>query len=374
MKTKGAVLWEVGAEWAIEEIEIGDPRHGEVKVELAATGLCHSDDHLVSGDTPLELPVLGGHEGAGVVVEVGPGVSGVQVGDHVVLSFLPACGKCPSCSSGNQNLCDLGAHLLTGQSISDGTCRTTARGQDVRPFCLLGTFSPYVVVHETSVVRIEQHIPLDLAALVGCGVTTGWGSATHVAKVRPGETVVVMGAGGVGMNAVQGAAAAGARRVIVIDPVANKRTWASSFGATDAYATVADAMGAVQDLTWGRLADKVIVTVDRLESHHVQEALGLVGKNGRCVLTAVGPAGEVDVHLNLTELTFYQKSIRGAVFGGSNPRFEIPWLLGMWEQGKLNLDGLITNRYKLEEINAAYADQRAGNVIRGLIEYTAADR
>lgn len=374
MKTKGAVIWEVGSEWSVEEIEIGAPKSHEIKVELAATGLCRSDDHVATGDTALQLPVLGGHEGAGVVVEIGPEVSDVRVGDHVVLSYLPACGKCGPCASGNQNLCVLSAHLLTGESISDGTCRVTARGQDVRPFCLLGTFSPYVVVHENSAVKIEKHIPLDLAALVGCGVTTGWGSATHIAEVKPGETVVVMGAGGVGMNAIQGSAAAGARRVVVIEPVAEKRSWAMTFGATHTFADVESARAQLPDLTWGLMAEKAIVTVDRLAPSMVKEALDLVGKNGRVVLTAVGSSEDVDVRLNLTEMTFYQKSIRGANFGGSNPRFEIPWLLGMWEQGKLNLDGLVTKRYKLDEINDAYRDQRAGKLIRGLIDYTAADR
>ena len=237
MKTKGAILWGINEPWSIEDIEVCDPQAGEVMVELAASGLCHSDEHLVTGGTPIEMPVLGGHEGAGVVIKVGAGVTGLKEGDHVVTAFIPACGQCPPCSNGHQNLCDLGAALLGGKAISDGTNRVTAKGKGVQTMCLLGTFSPYITVHQASVVKIEPDIPLAVAALVGCGVSTGWGSATKVADVRPGENVVVMGAGGVGMNAVQGAAAAGAKRVMVIDPVEAKREWAMEFGATHTYAS-----------------------------------------------------------------------------------------------------------------------------------------
>jgi len=260
LKTKGAILWGVGEAWSVEEIEVGDPRAGEVTVELAASGLCHSDEHLVTGGTPVPFfPVIGGHEGAGVVTKVGPGVTGLQEGDHVVTAFIPACGQCPPCSNGHQNLCDLGAKLLGGRAISDDTFRVQARGQDVVPMCLLGTFAPYITVHQASVVKIEPDIPLEVAALVGCGVTTGWGSATKVADVRPGENVVVMGAGGVGMNAVQGAAAAGAKRVMVIDPVESKRERAMEFGATHTYASAEEAMAP------GQRAD---LGPDGREGHH----------------------------------------------------------------------------------------------------------
>ncbi len=374
MKTKGAVLWEIGGDWSVEEIDVGDPRQGEVTVELAASGLCHSDEHLVTGATPIATPLIGGHEGSGTVIKVGPGVTDLKKGDHVVTSFIPACGKCPPCSNGHQNLCDLGALLLQGNSISDGTFRVTAKGQDVIQMCLLGTFSPYMTVHEASVVKIEPDIPLEVAALVGCGVTTGWGSATKVADVRPGETVVVMGAGGVGMNAVQGAAAAGAKNVVVIDPVAAKREWAMEFGATHTYTSAEEATAAVNDLTWGRMAEKVIVTVGAIVGENVQEALTLTGKGGRAVITGMGSAADLDVKLSLFELTLLQKDLQGAIFGGSNPRAEIPALLSLYQAGKLNLDGLVTTRYKLEDINQGYQDMRDGKNIRGLVSYTDADR
>jgi NDMA-dependent alcohol dehydrogenase len=375
VKTKGAILWGVDQEWSVEEIEVGDPRANEVTVELAASGLCHSDEHLVTGATPMaSYPVLGGHEGAGIVTKVGPGVTGLAEGDHVVTAFIPACGQCPPCSNGHQNLCDLGANLLTGHSISDGSYRVQTGGKDVVPMCLLGTFSPYITVHQASVVKIEPDIPLEVAALVGCGVTTGWGSATKVADVRPGETVVVMGAGGVGMNAVQGAAAAGARYVVVIEPVAEKHQWAKDFGATHVFADVEEAAPAVNELTWGRMAEKVIITVGDIQGEDIAAAMSLTGKGGRVVVTGMGSAANMDVKLNLFEFTLLQKDLQGAIFGGANPRAEIPALLRLYQEGQLKLDGLVTQKYALEDVNQGYQDMRDGQNIRGMITYSDADR
>jgi NDMA-dependent alcohol dehydrogenase len=375
VKTKGAILWGVGEEWSVEEIEIGDPREGEVTVELAASGLCHSDEHLVTGGTPVAFyPVIGGHEGAGVVTKVGPGVTGLKEGDHVVTAFIPACGQCPPCSRGQQNLCDLGAGLLAGTAISDGSYRVQARGKDVIPMCLLGTFSPYMTVHQASVVKIEPDIPLEVAALVGCGVTTGWGSATKVADVRPGENVVVMGVGGVGMNAVQGAAAAGAKRVMVIEPVARKREWAMDMGATHVFESAEKAAEQINELTWGRMAEKTIITVGDIQGEDIQTALGLTGKGGRVVVTGMGNAANVDVKLSLFELTLLQKDLQGAIFGGLAPRNAIPELLSLYQEGLLKLDELVTTRYSLEDINQGYQDMRDGKNIRGMVVYTDADR
>jgi S-(hydroxymethyl)glutathione dehydrogenase/alcohol dehydrogenase len=375
VKTKGALLWEVGADWSVEEIEVGDPREGEVTVELAASGLCHSDEHLVTGGTPAAFyPVIGGHEGSGVVTKVGPGVQGLQEGDHIVTAFIPACGHCLPCSKGMQNLCDLGKDLITGQSISDGTARVQARGKDVVSFCLLGTFAPYMTVHQASVVKIDPQLPLDVAALVGCGVTTGWGSATKVGDVRPGETVVIMGVGGVGMNAVQGAAAAGAKRIVTVDPVARKGEWAKQFGATDTFTDVESAMAAVTEMTLGRMADKAIICVGDIQGEDVQTAVSFIGKGGRVVVTGMGDMLNTDVKLSLIELALYQKDLQGAIFGGYSPRVAIPELLSMYQAGRLKLDELVTRRYALEEINEGYQDMRDGNNIRGMIVYSDADR
>ena len=374
MLTKGAVLWEIGKPWSVEEIEVGDPRPGEVTVQLVASGLCHSDEHLLAGAIPAPIPLIGGHEGSGMVAKVGTGVTDLQEGDHVVTSFVPACGQCPPCANGHQNQCDLGELLLAGKSMSDGGFRVRARGRNVAQTCLLGTFAPYITVHQASVVKIEPDIPLEIAALVGCGVTTGWGAATKVGDVRPGETVVIMGAGGVGMNSVQAAALAGAKHVVVIDPVEAKRLWAKDFGATHTYPDAERATAALTDLTRGRMAEKVIITVGDIQGENVQEALNLTGKGGRVVVIGMGRSENVDVKLSLFQLTRLQLDLQGAIFGGCNPRAEIPALLNLYQAGRLMLDPLVTTRYKLEDVNQGYQDMRDGKNIRGMIIYTDADR
>ncbi|NKS72431.1 NDMA-dependent alcohol dehydrogenase [Rhodococcus hoagii] len=374
MKIKGAVLGGVGEDWRITEIELGEPVQGEVQVRLAASGLCHSDHHIRTGATPMAaFPVLGGHEGAGVVTAVGPGVSDVEVGDHVVLAFLPACGTCPSCAEGLQNLCDKGAGLLAGKAISDGTHRVTVDGQPAVPMCLLGTFAPYVTVNQASVVKIEKDIPLEKAALLGCGVSTGWGSATEIGGTKVGDTVVVVGVGGIGINAVQGAAHAGARFVVAIDPVKFKRDKAVEFGATHTFASLEEALEPVRDLTWGKLADVTILTVGHLEGEMVAPALTITGKAGQVVVTSLGNALDKSASINLFELTLYQKRLQGAIFGGIGPREQIPRLLDLYRSGALELDGLATRTYRLDEINQGYSDMLDGKNLRGVIVYSDAD-
>ncbi len=232
MQTKAAILWETNTPWSVEDIELDAPKAGEVRVKLAASGMCHSDEHLATGDLPFELPIIGGHEGAGVVEAVGEGVSWLAVGDHVVFGFIPSCGRCPSCSTGHQNLCDLGALMGLGMQITDGTSRHHAQGKDLGLMCLLGTFAHHTVVNEASCIKIDDDVPLDRACLLGCGVVTGWGSAVYAAEVAPGDVVAVVGVGGIGANAIQGAKLAGAKQIWAIDPVEFKREKAMEFGAT----------------------------------------------------------------------------------------------------------------------------------------------
>jgi S-(hydroxymethyl)glutathione dehydrogenase/alcohol dehydrogenase len=375
VKTKGALIWEFNQPWSIEEIEIGDPVKDEVKIQMEAAGMCHSDHHLVTGGIPMAgFPVLGGHEGAGIVTEVGPGVEGLEPGDHVVLSFIPSCGVCPSCQAGMRNLCDLGALLLSGTAVSDGTNRIHAKGQPVFPMTLLGTFSPYMVVHKSSVVKIDKSIPFEVACLVGCGVTTGYGSAVRTADIRPGDDVAVIGVGGVGMSALQGAVAAGARNVFVIEPVEWKRDAALKFGATHVYPDIGSAFGGVAEVTQGLMAKKVIVTVGELDGKDVDNYVNLTSKGGTCVVTAIGSMLDTNVTLNLAMLTLMQKNLQGTIFGGGNPHYDIPQLLSMYKAGKLNLDDMITRQYKLEQINDGYTDMLEGRNIRGVIRYTDADR
>lgn len=376
MKTKGALLRELNSPWKIEEIEIGDPAAGEVKIRMEAAGMCHSDHHLMTGGIPMGgFPILGGHEGAGVVEEVGEGVIDFEVGDHVVLSFIPSCGKCPSCRKGMANLCDLGMYLLQGEAISDNTFRIqTAAGENVYPMTLLGTFSPYMVVNQASVVKIDKEIPFEVAALCGCGVPTGYGSAVNSADVHSGEDVVIIGVGGVGTAALQGARNQGARNLIAIDPVEFKREQALKNGATHAFASIPEAAMTIAGLTNGQMADKVIVTVGELHGADIDGYLNLTAKGGTCVLTAMGNMMEMDVTANLAIFTLQQKRLQGTIFGGSNPHIDIPNLLSMYKLGKINIDDMITKVYSLEEINQGYADMLEGRNIRGVIRYTDADR
>ncbi|MFT4128397.1 MAG: NDMA-dependent alcohol dehydrogenase [Gordonia sp. (in: high G+C Gram-positive bacteria)] len=374
MRTKGAVLREVGQPWKIEEIEIGDPVAGEVQVKLVSSGLCHSDHHLRTGDSPAPLPVLGGHEGAGIVTKVGPGVTRLAEGDHVVTAFIPACGVCESCSRGLQNICDEGAGLLTGLSITDKTHRVhTADGVPLTQMCLLGTFAPYITVNEASVVKIENDIPLQEAALLGCGVATGWGSAVEIGATHSGDTVAVVGVGGVGINAVQGAAAAGARFVIAIDPVPFKRQMAEKLGATHTFESIEAAAPVIGEISWGRMANTTIITVGELHGDIIQPALSITAKGGQVVVTGMGNFAEVDTKLNLFELTLLQKRVQGAIFGGTGPRTQVPALLNEYRAGRLNLADLVTTTYRLDQINEAYDDMLAGKNLRGMIVYTDED-
>ncbi|MEV0357897.1 NDMA-dependent alcohol dehydrogenase [Nocardia sp. NPDC050697] len=376
MKTKGAILWGIDEPWSVEEIEVGDPVAGEVQIQLETAGMCHSDHHIVTGATPMpSFPVMGGHEGAGVITKVGPNVPGdLAVGDHVVLSFIPACGRCPACVSGNMALCDLGMGLLMGQAISDGTYRIQARGQNVIPMCLLGTFSPYMTVHHTSVVKIDPTVPFEVACLVGCGVPTGFGSSTHVAQVQPGETVVIAGIGGVGMSALQGAVLSGASKVVAIDPNPWKREQAQKFGATHAYASMAEAIVPLMEATEGRMAEKVVLTMGEMHGDYIEEGLILTSKAGTVVVTSMGRMDASDVKLNSFLLSMLQKTVKGCIFGGGNARQDIPALLRLYKSGQLNLDDMVTRSYRLEDINQGYQDMLDGKNIRGIIKYSDADR
>lgn len=369
METTAAVLWEYGGDWEVDELTLDDPREGEVLVRLAASGLCHSDEHVRVGDLPMgALPAIGGHEGAGVVEQVGPGVSSVAEGDHVVLSFIPACGRCHWCAIGRENLCDEGAGLQVGLQ-HDGTSRHHVRGQDARLMCMLGTFSPYTVVHQNSVVKIDDDIPLDKAALVGCGVTTGWGTAVYGAEVGAGDTVVVLGIGGVGANAVQGARMAGATRIIAIDPSEFNREQARRFGATDTFASAEEAREPIADMTRGMMANSALVTVDVTTAKVVGDAISLVGKMGKVALTALAPVTANGADVPLFELIAWEKQIIGCLFGHASPRSDIPKLLSLYRDGALMLDELVSRTYTLEQINDGYEDMRMHRNIRGLVRY-----
>jgi NDMA-dependent alcohol dehydrogenase len=369
MKTDAAVLWKTGGEWQIEELDLDPPESHEVLVELAASGLCHTDDHSVTGDVPLFLPTVGGHEGAGVVLEVGSEVTRVKPGDHVVLTVVPSCGKCAFCVAGRGNLCDRGAWALAG-SAPDGTFRHHLNGQDIGSFCQLGAFSRYVVTNEIQTVKIDDDIPLHVAALVGCGVTTGFGAAVRVADVEPGDTVVVVGTGGVGMNAVQGARIAGASQIVAVDPGEYKREQAAKFGAHYAVASVEEAYDLVQEITRGVGADKAIICVGVVKGDLIGPVMKLVAKAGRVVVTGVSPMNDDQVTLSLFDLAMMNKQLVGHIFGEQRAIADFPRIFSLYKEGSLRLDELVTRTYRLDQINDGWEDLRQGRNIRGLIRFS----
>jgi S-(hydroxymethyl)glutathione dehydrogenase/alcohol dehydrogenase len=367
-KTRGAVVSTTPGKWEILDIDMEEPRQGELVLQMVAAGLCHSDDHFCTGDLPPGLlPFAGGHEGAGIVASIGPNTPGWEVGDHVVTSFLPGCGRCRWCASGMQNLCDLGANTMTGCRV-DGSYRLSIDGKPIGQAAGISTFCERTLVDVASCVKVDRDLPLEKAVLVGCGVGTGWGSAVNSAETKPGHTTIVMGIGGIGINAVQGAKHAGATNVVAVDPVEFKREMAQKMGATHSFATMDEAADFARSVTNGQGADAAIVTTGVLKTEHVAQAFSAIRKAGTVVVTGIGKVTE-EVRVPAFELTLYQKRIQGALFGASSPSRDIPWMLQMYQSGQLHLDELITTTYKLDDINQGYADMHAGKNIRGVIVY-----
>jgi NDMA-dependent alcohol dehydrogenase len=382
MKSRAAVLHDVGGPWSVEEFELDPPRAGEVLLEMAAAGLCHSDEHILNGDMsasnevmeafglPSMFPMIGGHEGSAVVVEVGEGVTQFAPGDHVVTSFVAVCGQCRWCNSGMEYICDMGAQVMIPGMPTDGTFRHhTADGRDLGHLSKVGAFSKHTVVSTDSIVKIDPHLPLVPMALLSCAVPTGYGSAENRAKVRTGDTVVVIGAGGIGTAAIQGARINGAAQIIAVDPVELKQKSALRFGATHAAASAAEAMDVVRDLTGGVMADGVVVSPSLISGDEVQAALSLTRKGGTCVLTGMTKQTTSSVAINLQEFILWNKSLVGTVYGSCNPRVDVARFARLYETGLLQLDEMITRRYRLEDINQGYRDQLNGEIIRGVIDF-----
>ncbi len=281
-------------------------------------------------------------------------------------SFLPVCGHCRFCARGLTNLCDLGA-LLVDNCLPDGTFRFHAEGQDFGQMCLLGTFSQWGTVSEHSCVKIDPDLPLEVVVLAGCGVPTGWGTAVNAGGVRPGDTVVVYGIGGVGINAVQGAAFAGAQHVIAVDPVPAKRGLAERLGATHSAPDATVAQEIITGLTQGVGADQALVTVGVVTEDVVTAAFAAIRKHGTVIITGLAGPGQKNIQLPSFELTLFEKRIHGALFGGGNPFEDIPLMLQLYRSGRLKLDELITTQYRLDEVNQGYADLLDGKNVRGVI-------
>ncbi|KJE21741.1 oxidoreductase, Rxyl_3153 family [Frankia torreyi] len=368
MKTIAAVLYEAGKPFEIEELEVVKPDANEVLVRYDYSGLCHSDLHMVKGHLPFRPPMVFGHEAAGEILEVGSKVSRLAPGDHFVASFFPVCGRCRWCVTGNSRLCDMGANGLDG-FLPGGRFPFQGKNGDYGSMMTLGTFSQYATVHENSVVRIDDDLPLDKAALVGCGVPTGWGSAVNSAGVRPGDTVVIYGIGGIGVNAVQGAAYAGAQHLIAVDPEPAKLEAAKKFGATHTAGSAAEAQDLVIELTRGVGADSTIITVDELTAQVVSDAAAATSKGGTIVVTSMGQYETDTISLSGVQLALWGKRIQGSLYGGCNPMYDIPKILSLYRTGHVKLDELITNVYTLDQVNQGYDDLMAHKNIRGVIAH-----
>ncbi len=373
MRTRGAVITKAPGRYETVELELDEPRQGEIRLKMVATGMCHSDDHFATGDmVPAVYPWLGGHEGGGIVEAVGPHTPGWEVGDHVVTSFLPSCGKCRWCAMGMQNLCDLGATLLQGARFDDpGSYRVhiAESGEPVGQMCGLGTFAERIVISVNSAVKVAKDLPLETLCLLGCAVGTGWGSAVNAGGVRAGDVVVVIGIGGVGINAVQGARHAGADHIIAVDPVEFKREKALELGATAAYADVWEAIEYARSLTNGQGADVAIETVGVATGEHIAQGFSAIRKGGTVVATGIGNMNDIGLPISITELVTYQKRIQGTHFGSCSPNGDIPRQVQMYRDGSIKLDEIITKRYTLDQIAEAYEDMHNGKIVRGVVVF-----
>jgi len=368
MKTRTAVLYTPGEPIRVEEIELDPPKEHEVQIRMVAAGICHSDYHMVSGELPGYLPMALGHEGAGVVEEVGPQVTNCKPGDHVILSWIPSCGKCYYCVSGHGNLCNLGAGTLMGPLL-DGTFRMHNGAANIGQFCLVGSFSERTIVSDLSLVVIDKEYALNRAVLVGCGVPTGVGAVIHRARVVPGSTVMVIGCGGIGINIVQGAALAGARMIIAVDIHDWKLEKAKEFGATHTVnARNEDPVAKAMELTWGLGVDYAFEAISTPET--IGQAASATGKNSTIVVVGLTPATTRAIPISPLMLVLYQKTLMGTLYGDSQPLNDVPNLLKMYKAGKIKLDELVSRTYTLDQINEAYADLIAGRIIRGVVEFS----
>lgn len=365
-RAKAVVCREWNKSVVVEEIEVESPRRGEVMVQLAACGVCHSDLSGTNGTIPLPPPIVLGHEAAGTVVEVGEDVADVGVGDHVVCIWIPMCGKCRYCLMGRPSLCDVAAS--SSHTQPDGTSRLTdGQGRTLHQFAGIGVMAQYATVNRDNVVKIDPDVSLQSAALVGCAVMTGVGAALNTAKVEPGSSVVVIGAGGIGLNVIQGCLLAGAEKIIAVDTAAAKLQLARSFGATDAInpSSNGDPVERTRALTQGG-ADYAFECVGRAAT--IAQAYEAVRKGGTAVVVGVSPPSE-QVSLNAFLMPFQEKVLVGSNYGSARPKLDFPLLLSLYRAKRLKLDELVTATYSIDDAPQAFADLEQGANARGVIVF-----
>lgn len=366
MKIRAAVFYEPHTPFSVETLDLEPPRHGEVLVRMVAAGVCHSDWHLMTGATRHAAPVVPGHEGAGVVEAVGPGVRRVRPGDHVSLSWAPSCGSCFYCLNDRPSLCDHYLEPIWAGTMMDGTTRLYKDGTPVYHFSALACFAEYAVVPEVSCIVLERDIPLQVAALIGCAVTTGVGAVVNTAHVKPGSSVAVYGAGGVGLSVIMGAKLAGASRIIAIDTSAEKGEIAAAFGATDALVAGPDTVEQIRRMTRGRGADYVFEAVGIPSVQ--EECLQAARPGGMIILAGLSAMGSA-TNLPGALLTRQEKTVAGSYYGSANPARDFPLYADLYKRGLLDIDRMVSKTYRLDEINEAYAEMLGGKTARGLIVF-----
>jgi S-(hydroxymethyl)glutathione dehydrogenase/alcohol dehydrogenase len=347
---------------AVEQVELEPPKAHEVKVKMAAAGVCHSDLSVVNGTIPQPMPMVLGHEGAGVVEAVGEGVTNCKPGDHVVMSFVPNCGRCFHCVRGEAFLCRA---LPRGATMLDGTSRLKLGDKSLAAFCSLGNMAEYVVCPSISVVPIDKRVPLRVAALIGCGVTTGVGAAINTAKVEPGSTVAVFGCGGVGIATIQGARIAGAARIFAVDVSDQKLEMAKRFGATDGV-RADDAQKVIMEQTKGMGVDYAFEVIGKAAV--VETAMNVTRRGGTTVAVGVGKLSET-IKLNALVFPLSGKKLCGCMFGSANPMHDFPKMLDLYSGGKLDLEGMVTKTYRIDEAAQAFEDLEKGLNARGVIVF-----
>ncbi|RLA09290.1 MAG: alcohol dehydrogenase [Gammaproteobacteria bacterium] len=350
--------------FSVEEVTIDPPKAGEVKVKMMATGVCHSDLSLINGTIPNPFPTVLGHEGAGIVEEIGEGVTHVAVGDHVVMSFVLNCGECFHCERAEPHLC-IGGKPELGMQL-DGTTRVKMDGNPIAVMSFLGNMAEYAVVPEACVVSVDKTVDFKAAALVGCGVMTGVGAAIKTADIRPGSTVAVVGCGGVGLSVIQGARIAGAGRIIAVDLSAEKMQMAMQMGATEIVEPGSNFVKELKGRTNGIGVDYCfeVIGIPKV----IEQCIKATRRGGTTVLVGVGPMTE-RFSINALTLPLSGKTIKGSMYGDANFKVDFPMLLGLYQGGKLDLDHMITRTYGIDEAPQAFADLESGVNARGVIVY-----
>ena len=362
---KAAILYETRQPLRVEDVALDQPATGEAMIRVAAAGVCHSDYHFMSGDLPVTLPCVLGHEGAGVVEAIGPGVTSVQPGDHVVMLFRASCGRCEYCQRGRPALCSMAAQLRNTGRLLDGTSRLHIDGSDLHHFLGVSCLAEFAVLPEQGVVKIRRDAPLEVAALMGCSVMTGIGAVMNTAQVEPGASVLVIGAGGVGLNTVMGAVLVGANPIIVADLLDSKLELARSFGATHVInSREQDLVPAVRELTSGEGVDYAFEVIGNTKT--MSAAYQAVRRAGTAVAVGIPPFGS-EMTINAGELVYQEKTLKGSYYGTARPQSDMPRLLGLFMAGRLPLERLISRRYPLEQVNEAYRALLDGEVARSVI-------